>query len=896
VLSPSPSRPPDADLALRLALGLVAVVSRPLPDADRRAWRAEWNAELVSRHSAVSARGRPGPVERLRLIAQAAGSLRDAWYLTAHGFGPANLAQDLGHAARALAKRPAFTLTAVVTLMLGIGANTALFSVVRGVLLRPFPYERPDRLVQILGQRAGADPESGNVSYPNLADVEAEVGGLASVAGMSAWRPALTGSAPEVLPGATVSWDYFQVLGVTPAAGRFFVPEEEGEGRDPVVVISHALWTRRFGTDPAIVGRTVEVNNVAHTVVGVAPAGFEGPHLVTFDGEQPEIWRTPWFEAAGWFRSGRSWKGVARLAEGADLAGVQGELDVAMTRLAEQYPEENADRRMTLRPLRDSIVGDARAALYVLLGAVSLVLLVACVNVATLFTGRMLERRGELLVRSALGASHGRLLTNLFAESFALAAVGGGLGVLVAYGGVRAIVGLAGSWLPRPEAISVDAGVLAFSAALAAATALLFGLVPAIRLLRRSRLSTLSGMRGAGGQGRRAGTLRRALVLGQIATTVVLVIGAGLLLQTFRNLQGVELGVARRGVITLDLHGAAWQDLEPAAAADRYRDILSRTVALPGVDVAGAIDVVPLSDNHSCDGVTPLDRPPPAPGEGRCAEVRSTTPGALEALGATLLSGRGLEWRDDPSAPGAMVITAQTAETFWPGQPVLGKRAVIHSDTFAVVGVVSDIRHFGPLSEVGPMVFLPSAQEPWNGIARGLSIVARGDRAVESLGPAIRDAVHAVDARIAVQQIRPMDALLAGTVGGPRLRAALLIVFAGLALALALVGISGVIAQAVARRRRELGIRIALGATPRGATGAVLGEGARITVLGLVVGLVAALGLTRLLRAFVFGVDPLDPRILAAGAGLVCALALLASWLPARRAARIDPVEALRAD
>ncbi|MDX1392781.1 MAG: ABC transporter permease [Gemmatimonadota bacterium] len=895
MLSPTPPTPETPDRFVRFSIRFVGAASRLLPSADRRAWRAEWNAEILAAHDRL-ARGRGvGTLDRLRLVVHAVGSLRDAWYLTTHGFGLRNLFQDLGRAGRSLRSRPGFTATAVVTLMLGIGANTALLGIVRGVLLRPFPYDEPDRLVQLIGHRIGEPGRSTNVSYPNLADIESEVSAFSGVAGISAWQPAFTEGAPEVLPGATVSWDYFDVLGVRPAAGRFFVPDEEGEGRTPTVVISHGLWTRRFGADPDLPGSSVLLNNEAYVVAGVTPADFEGPNLVTYNGRQPEVWRTPYFDAVDWFRSGRSWRGVARLADGVDVDGAQPEVRAAMARLADAYPEENADRTMTLAPLRDSVVGDTRTALYVLMGAVGLVLLVACVNVANLLTGRMLERREELLVRSSMGASRGRLVTHLFAESLAIALVGGVLGVALAYGTVGAIVGLAGQWLPRADAIEVDAAVLAFSAALAGGTAILFGLLPALRIAGSTPLSPVGGSRGGEIAGR-AERLRRGLVLAQVATTLVLVVGAGLLLQSFANLHGVDLGVQRRGVLTLEMHGAAWWDLEPEAAEDRYREVLERIEALPGVMVAGAMDVVPLSDNYSCDGVTPLDRPPPGPGEGRCAEVRSVTPGALDALDARLVTGRGIEWRDGADAAGGMVISAAMAEMFWPGESAIGKSALIHSDTFAVLGVVADIRHFGPETPPGPMAFLPASQEPWNGIARGLSVVVRGDAVVESMGDEIRAVINSIEPRIAISSISPMGDLLAGTVGGPRLRATLLAIFAALALVLALVGIAGVMAQAVSRRRREIGVRIALGAAPGGAISLVLRDGVRLTSVGLAVGLLAAAALTRLLESFVFGVSPLEPRVLAAGCLLVFTLGVLCSWLPARRAARIDPVEALRAD
>jgi hypothetical protein len=348
--------------------------------------------------------------------------------------------------------------------------------------------------------------------------------------------------------------------------------------------------------------------------------------------------------------------------------------------------------------------------------------------------------------------------------------------------------------------------------------------------------------------------------------------------------------------MTVDLHGSALWGLGPDEATLRYRALLDRIVALPGVERAGAIDVVPLSDNYSCDGFRRLDLPPPGPGEGRCVEVRSATPGALEALGVPLIAGRGLEWTDDSRGPRSLVVSRRTADQFWPDETPLGHIVQVHSDTFTVVGVVADIHHFGPAEQPSAMAFLSAAQEPWNGIARGLTIVAAGSPAVELMAADLRVAIGEVDPRIAVERIRPMGALLSNTVGGPRFRATLLILFAGLAMVLALVGISGVMAQAVARRRRELGIRIAVGATPGQATATVLGDGARLTALGLAIGLLASIGLTRLLRTFVFGVSPLEPAVLLGGCAFVCALGLLACWLPARAAASIDPMLALRID
>jgi predicted permease len=499
-------------------------------------------------------------------------------------------------------------------------------------------------------------------------------------------------------------------------------------------------------------------------------------------------------------------------------------------------------------------------------------------------------------VRSALGAPHGRLIAHLFAESLGLATLGGALGIAMAYGGVAAIVHYAGALIPRPEAIALDGGVLLFAAAASLGSGILFGLTPGLRVLRGARIASIASVRGGGALARKTGRIRRTLVLAEIATTVVLVVGAGLLLKSLWNLHRVELGVEREGVVTMELHGSAWWDLKPETAATRYREVFDAVGALPGVQAGAAIDVVPLSDNYSCDGVTPLDRPPPAPGDGRCAEVRSATPGIFEALGIPLLRGRAIAWSDDADAPGSAVFSERAAEVFWPGENALGQTAVIRSDTFTVVGIVADVRHFGPAAELNPAVYLPATQEPWNGIARGLTLVVRGGPGVDGMLSGIRNAVRPANPAIAIGNVRTMDALLSARVGAPRFRAFLLGSFAALALLLALVGIAGVMAYSVVSRTREFGIRIALGAAPMRVTGSILAEGARLTLGGLALGLLAAIGLTRLLRSLVFEVGTLDAGVVAIACVAVSGCALLACWLPARRASRIDPVRALRAD
>lgn len=878
----------------RLALGIVRAVAVLVPPAARAAWRHEWEAELQARWNELAARSALTTGARWDLCARALGSALDAMTLGKGGWGMDGFAQDVRLATRSLARRPGFTAVVVLTLAAGIGANTAMFGIARDVLLRPFPYPDADRVMALHDARADGGV-GGNVTYPNLADLADAATSFDGIAATRWWVPALEdASGSIVLRGATVTGAFFDVLGVEAGEGRFFRPDEHGPGRPAQVVISHSLWESRFGADPGIVGRSLRLSGEEHVVIGVTGADFEDPWLMEGPGSEPQIWRSVASPPSEWPRSGRSWMGIARVRAGVALDAAQDELDAAFAGLVEAYPEDNTGYRATLTPLRDRIAGPAEPVLYTLLGAVGLLLLIACVNLASLLLGRALERQGELAVHRALGASTWRTIRRGFTEVGLLAAMGGGLGVVLAVWLGRLARGL-GPMLPRPVTGSIDLQVAAFAVAVTAMAALLFGTVPALHTARSG--DALPGRDSARGRtlGRSGQRLRRGLVVGELALTTALLVGAGLLVRSFQRLDGVELGVRTAGVIGVELHGAAWGDLSPEAAQAQWDAVLEAVRAAPGVESVGAIDYLPLGGSYSCDGIQRVDQPPPAAGEGRCAEVRVVLPGALETLELALVRGRHIAESDGPDAPLVAVIDARMAEEFWPGEDPIGARFQVHTREHEVVGIVADMQHFGPGGATRPMVYLHAPQEGWNGIARGLALVARGGDAGALVSP-IRRAVADVNASIAFGEFQPMDGLLDRTLAAPRFRTQLMVGFGLVALLLAVLGVAGVMSFSVTRRTPELGLRLALGARPAELRSLVLGEGVRLVAAGIAFGLAAALAMAGVVDRLLFEVGARDPSVYTVVALVLSACALAACWLPARRASALDPTVALNAE
>jgi putative ABC transport system permease protein len=885
----------------RLTRLWLRAVARLVPRASRADWLEEWEGELDAHARRAELRARieteDGPRRRHAMAACAWGALPDALYLWTREAGMRGWGRELRVVVRGLLRRPGFTAVALITLALGIGANTALFTVVHAVLLRPLPYSEPERLVRLWGTQNGERKLGGSVSYPDVHTVGERTSAFSAWAAFDEWRPAVGGEdrSPEVVYGATVNAGFFDVLGVRPALGRLFTRDEEGEGRELRVVIGWGLWQRHFGGDRDFPGRTILVNGNAAEVIGVLPVDFETPRLEGGSWGAPEIWRT--VATPPPFRSGRSWAGIGRLSEGVTLEAAQAQVEAATAALEREYPEDNRGWGIELLPIREQLLGDADRVLALLMGAVGLVLLIACANVASLLLVRAVERRRELDIRIALGASRTRLAGTSVLEALVLAGFGAALGLGLAWLGVGTVADRLSGVLPRIDGIRVSPAVAAFTAGVALLTALLFGAVPALDAwLRNARTSgsrVAASARG-GSAGHESVRLRRALVAGEVAVSVVLLVGAGVLVRSVDALYRVDLGMEREGVLTVSLHSAAFIDRSSDEAAALYTDLMGRLRALPGVDAAGAINILPLSGGFSCDGVTRDELPPPNPGEGWCAEIRSILPETLMALGIPLVRGR-TTGEDDhrTDAPKVALISEEMAESFWAGEDPLGKSITIHEASWEVVGVVGDMRHFGPAGVTRPQAYLPAHQDPWGGVSYGLNLVLRGSGDPHALAPAVRRAIEEVDPALGITSVASMDDLLGDSVADSNFRATLFGAFAVLAVLLAMVGMGGVVAYSVRQRTREIGVRLAMGAAPSRVSRMVLVEAARLGFAGALAGVVAALLASRALEGMVFGVSARDPWTIGVALVLVALMGTLVSLLPARRAARVDPLRAL---
>ena len=803
---------------------------------------------------------------------------------------------DLRFALRGLRRQPGFTAAAILTLALGIGAGTAIFSVVRGVLLRPLPFAEPDRLVQLLGYDRREGLDHGTISYPDFLDVREGAEAFESMAAYDEWE-ILTSrdGAAEKIFGASVSAGFFETLGLLPAAGRFFLPAEDEPGTARVAVLSHGLWSRLFGADPAVVGSDLELNGIVYEVVGVAPERFEDPGLSGFGIAAPEIWRaTPGYFGTGSSRSARAFTAIGRLRSGVPIAAARTELDTLMRRLERAYPDTNAQETMTAEPLMDRIVGGVRRPLWLLLWAAGLVLLIACGNVASLLLARAERRVGELAVRSMVGASRGQIVRQLLVESAALAGLGAGLGLAVAAGGVRALAAAGAAQVPRWSEVTLDGAVLAFAAALAIATGLVFGLVPALRISRRDLNRSIGEAHRGAAQGSGRSRSRKLLIAAEVAFSLVLLVGSGLLLRSLAKLQAVDPGLDADGLLTARLTTPAGPYDEAPAALALYDGLLERLAAVPGASSAATINILPLSGNFDGRGFTIDGRPEPAAGEGPSAETRAVSPGFFRTAGVPVLEGRPFQHSDGAEAPRVAVIDRAAEERFFRGTSALGQRLTLMDESREIVGVVGNLRQFALDRPAEPTLYLPHPQTSaalWIDSA----VLVRTSGEPEDLAGGVREAVREVDPRIAVEALLPMARVVGDTAGQARFRTTLLSAFAALALVLGIVGLYGVVAYATAGRSREMGIRMALGAERRKVLALVMREGFAPALAGALVGLAAALALARSLEGLLFGVEPTDPLTLLGATAALLGTAAVACFLPARRATRVDPVETLRA-
>ncbi len=794
--------------------------------------------------------------------------------------------QDLHYGLRTLRQHPGFTALAVLTLALGIGANTAIFTVVNAVLLRPLPYADPDRLVYVRENNLKKGWDSFSVSPPNFVDWRAQGRSFELLCAIDGGAYNYTGrDVPEQLRGREVTEGFFQMLGVRPQLGRWFEAEDYQPGKDRVVLLTHAGWQRLFAGDAGVLGRVMLLNGEAYTVVGVLPANFRMS-------AHSELWLPRVFSERE--RSGRGSHFInvmGRLRPGVTAEQAQQEMTAIAAQLATQYPDTNRDWGAVVTLFYEMIVGEVRPALLLLMGAVGLVLLIACANVANMLLARASVRTREIAVRAALGASRARLVRQLLTESLLLAALGGVLGMLLAVWGTSALsAGLTGV-LPRASEISVDGWVAAFTVLGSVLTGLLFGMAPAWMVSRANLQETLREGGGSGSAERR-GWLRSTLVVAEVALAVVLVVASGLLLQSFARLQSVPPGFRSDHALHFAVNLPRAKYPETAQQAVFFLRALERVKALPGVESAALVSGLPLSGDDEMYSLQVEGRA----GDG--GDLPSplyylVSPEYFRAMGIPLLAGRGFTGQDADGAARVIVVNRAFAERIFPGGDPIGQRVRLgrNSDIVReIVGVVANTKHYALGENDLPQVYEPFAQMP----RRYSSFLLRTSVEPGSLAAAVRREVRAMDPEQPVVGIVTIEELLAESVAQPRFRTLLLGLFGGLALLLAAVGVYGVMAYSVARRTQEIGIRMALGAGRREVVRLVLRRGLRLAVLGIAVGLAGALAATRVLATLLFGITPTDAPTFAATALLLLAVAVLACLMPALRAARVDPLVALR--
>ena len=805
------------------------------------------------------------------------------------------LRQDIVYALRALIHRPGFTTIAVVTLALGIGATTAIFSVVNSVILRPLPYPDAERITMVWRTIPSLNWTRAPMSHPNFEDFRKSATSFESMAAYGSAQPStiLVGSDPELHYGMAASASLFQVLGAMPAEGRPFTESDDRAGAPPVVILGHRLAALLSNGRSTMVGQTVSIDRVPHTVVGVMPERFAFPN------QRPEYW-LPIVPRGGENITDRNTNFLTvmgRLRPGVSIATAQTEIEGIRTRLEREYPADNADGTgVHLESRQEFVTGDMKPVLLVLLGAVGFVLAIACANLANLMLVRGSGRRREIAVRMALGASRSRLIRQLLTESTLLALLGGLLGIGIAVLGTKLLIEFGPTSLPRKAEIAVDGVTLAFTVAITLLSGLAAGLFPAFRFSRPDLQGDLKG----GGQGTARVASHRAqrgLVVVQMALALILLVGAGLLTNSLIRLMTVDPGFDPRNVLTVRIALPADRYTDDGAPTALYDEIIQRVKALPGATNVGAAWMIPFSNYIASTGITIEGQPRPAE-ERPLITMMPFRGDYFGAMKIRLLDGRLASDADRPDGPAVVVINEGMAKRFWPGESAVGKRFRRGGDDdeepewITVVGVVSDVKE--ELDTLpGLQGYWPFASEEW---ARDMALVVRTSGDPLSLASAIRNIVRTVDRDIPIVNTTTMQQMLSDSVSEPRFRTMLVLSFAGVACLLALIGIYGVMAFVVAERTHEIGVRMALGAGEGGVLRHVLGQGLRLTALGISIGLVGAIAATRVIRAMLFGVGVLDPLTYGSVVVALGVIALLACWVPARRASRVEPLVALRGD
>ena len=823
--------------------------------------------------------------------------------------------QDLRYAFRGLMRRPGFTAIAVITLSLGIGATTAIFSVVQAVLLRPLEYESADRIVKIVGWERDARQTS-NLSPADFLDFKRDATmfssmgangfvGLATIGGG-------TGEAERV-GSVQVTDGFFETLRIRPQLGRLLLPEDDRPGAPRVVLLSDGLWRRRFGADPSIVGRSITLNAVPVTVAGVLPVDFR--HIEINPDRPADVFSTFRFDPANANRGGHFIRGIARLKDGATIDQGRAEMDTIAARLEQQYPVSNINQLVRIDPLLDSMVGGSRPVVLLLAGAVIVVLLVACANVANLLLARGTGRLRELALRAAIGADRGRLARQMLTESAALSLLGaaGGLGVALIASRALTVLGAAG--IPRADQIGLDAPVLAFAIAAALLTSLVFGIVPALHLSRHDLNDSLK--EGGKQQGAAVGkSAREALIVAEVALSVVLLVGAGLLIRTLQRLEDVDPGFNTEQVVTMEVSLPVARYAE-GEQMPFYQQLEERVRGIAGVRSVGAINMLPLSSNYDSRGIQIEDDPKPD-GQGQGPQWRSVTPGYFDAMGIPLIAGRHFDAHDSEGRQRVALVSEAMARSYWPAfakatagkssaadlSGIIGKRITFNSGvpqeqqqvvggpgSTVIVGVVGNVKHLALDEDTVPMFYTPNTQQP---SFHTMNLVVRADVPPASLTGQVRAQLSEMDSQVPLSQVATMAAALDKTVAQPRMRATLVGLFAALAMLLAAIGVYGVVAYLVGQRTQEIGVRRALGARAGDVLMMLMREAMRPVAIGIGLGVAGAMALTRLLGAMLFEVSATDVTSYAVACGVLAVAALVASIVPARKALAVDPIAAVR--
>ena len=881
----------------RFWIWLIQFIGLIVPRRLRANWRREWEAELRAREELLAEWDRLDCRSKLDLLWRSASAFWDALWLQPKRLED-EMFQDLRYGARMLVRQPGFTFVSALTLALGIGANTAIFSVVNAILLRPLPYQNPDRLVFVWGRHAGQPDELQQISYPDFNDIRQQNRVFDEISAMfiQAWTLTGQGEADRVV-GLMVSSNIFRLLGVQPMLGRAFTPEEEQPGKERVAVFSHRLWQKRFGADPEVIGRAVTLNGESYTLIGVLPPGFdlEFPLSPSFSIADNDVW-TPLTSAHP--RAGNrgifTYEVIARLKPGAALEQARADLTTIGRQLEQAYGGTNKGRSFNPVPAHEHMVGHVRRLLLVLLAAVGSVLLITCVNLANLLLSRATVRRKEMAIRAALGAGRARIVRQLLTESLLLASLGGLVGLGLAIWAAPFLANFPGVNLPRAEEVRVDYYALGFTFCLSLATGALFGLAPA---LAATRADLHGGLKEGGWQSAAPGQRRlsQLLIVSETALALMLLVGAGLLTGSFLALLKVNPGfkMERALAFTVSISPTRYTDQQQAARF--FQRLTDKLKILPGVQTVGAVSSLPLS-RHTAGSAARVEGRQSPPGE-QPTRIgwQTVTPDYFKTMGMQLLRGRDFSSDDLARTAHMTIINESLAQRIFPGADPLGKRVTFggggtQPDWHEIIGVVSDTRHLSLDDQPQPRAYDLFGQHG----GRAMFVVARvaGDPA--SLAGAVRAEVRQLDAEAPVYEMTTLEELVARSAATRRFSMSLIGALALIALALAAVGVYGVINYSVSQRTREIGIRMALGARGRDVIKLVIGQGLRLTLIGVACGLTAALALTRLMRSLLFGVSATDPVTFVGVAALLTFVALLACWIPARRAAKVAPLMALR--